>query len=333
MTFHINLTSSLHPKPPYPNSVNMSDPQNDLILITCASGKQSSALIPHLLPHYPHLRLQCHSSTSAATLSQKYPDAEVVTADLSSPDDCTRILANATAAFLVLPPFHPHESQLGISFIDACTSQLDSKGPFTHLVYSSVIHPILQKLLNHNVKRHVEEYLIESGLNYTILQPTHMMEMLPLAKLMQDEQAVYHCNWKPETRFSFVTTRDIGEAAAKVLMQREMHFAATYQLVSTPTPLSYVEACGIVSKVIGKQVKVQQKGFEDAVETSIKMINGGKEPPKQMKEIGARMFLYYNERGLVGNCNVLKWLLGRKTTGYEEWVRMKVEEIEQSKAS
>jgi len=34
---------------------------------------------------------------------------------------------------------------------------------------------------------------------------------------------------------------------------------------------------------------------------------------------------------LIGNCNVLRWLLGRETTGYEEWVRMRVEEIKQNK--
>jgi uncharacterized protein YbjT (DUF2867 family) len=311
----------------------MSDHQEEIILITCASGKQSSALIPHLFRHYPNLRLQCHSSSSATTLSQKYPSAEIVQADLSKSSDCTRILANITAAFLVLPPFHPHETNLGTSFIDACLAQQNSGGPFKHLVYSSVIHPILQKLLNHDVKRYVEEYLIESSLNYTILQPTHMMEMLPLQKLMEDKEPVYQCNWSPGTKFSFVTTKDIGEAAAKALMQRELHYAATYQLVSTPSPLSYIEACGIVSEVIGKKVTVQQKSFEDAVETSIKMINGGNDPPKQMKEIGARMFLYYNERGLVGNCNVLKWLLGRETTGYEEWARTRFEEIKQSKSS
>lgn len=307
----------------------MPDHQKELILITCASGKQSSALIPHLLQDYPNVRLQCHSSSSETSLSSKYPNTEVVQADLANKDDCIRILANVTACFLVLPPFHPHETQLGINFIDACVAQKGSGGPLQHLVYSSVIHPILQKLLNHDVKRYVEEYLIESGLNYTILQPTHMMEMLPLAKLLEDKEPVYQCNWNPATKFSFVTTKDVGEAAAKVLKQREMHYAATYQLVSTPQPLSYIEACEIVSRVIGKQVKAQHKGFEDAVETSIKMINGGKEPPKQMKEIGARMFLYYNERGLIGNCNVLKWLLGRETTGYEEWVKMRVEEFQQ----
>jgi hypothetical protein len=34
---------------------------------------------------------------------------------------------------------------------------------------------------------------------------------------------------------------------------------------------------------------------------------------------------------LIGNRNVLKWLLGRETTGYEEWVRMRVGEIQQRK--
>ncbi|KAH0371327.1 NAD(P)-binding protein, partial [Aureobasidium melanogenum] len=305
----------------------MPDHQNDLILITCASGKQSSALIPHILKSHKRIRLQCNSDTSAKSLSEKYPSTEVVQADLFSATDCTRILKDVSVCWLVLPPFHPHETTLGTTFIDACVSQAASGGPFEHLVYSSVIHPILRKLLNHDCKRYVEEYLIESGLNYTILQPTHMMEMLPLAKLMEQEKPVYPCNWDPATKFSFVTTRDIGEAAAKILEQRENHIAATYQLVSTAVPLNYIEVCEIVSKLIGKEVKAEKKGFEDAVDTSIKMINGGKEPPKPMKEIGSRMFLYYNERGLIGNNNVLGWLLGRETTGYEEWVKIRVEEI------
>ncbi|CAD0090040.1 unnamed protein product [Aureobasidium vineae] len=309
----------------------MPDFQNDLILITCASGKQSTALIPHIQRSYKKIRLQCNSSTSAQSLQDRYPDSEIVQADLANSDDCHRILKDVTACFLVLPPFHPHETTLGVNFIDACIAQKDNGGPLEHVVYSSVIHPILTKLLNHDCKRYIEEYLIESVVSYTILQPTHMMEMLPLHKLMQEEKPIHSVNWNPATRFSFVTTRDIGEAAGKVLRERERHVAATYQLVSTAVPLSYVEACAIVSKVLGKEVKAEHKGFEDAVDTSIKMINGGKEPPKAMKEIGARMFLYYNERGLIGNSNVLRWLLEREPTGYEEWVRLRVKEIEDQK--
>lgn len=305
----------------------MPDFQNDLILVTCASGKQSAALIPHIFKSYKNIRLQCSSSSSAQSLSKRYPGTEVVQADLFKADDCTRVLKDVTACWLVLPPFHPHETTLGTTFIDACVAQKESGGPFTHLVYSSVIHPIIQKLLNHDCKRYVEEYLIESGLDYTILQPTHMMEMLPLARLMDQEKPVHFSNWDPATKFSFVTTKDVGEAGARVLEQREKHVAATYQLVSTATPLSYTEACEIASKAIGKEIKAAHKGFEDAVNTSIKMINGGKEPPKAMKEIGARMFLYYNERGLIGNNNVTRWLLGREPTSYEDWAKMKAEEV------
>lgn len=125
---------------------------------------------------------------------------------------------------------------------------------------------------------------------------------------------------------------DVAEAAAKVITRAEEHYFATYQLVSTALPLSYTQVCSLVGKHIGKEVAVKQKSFQDAVNISIKMINGGKEPPAATKEIGARMFLYYNERGLVGNNNVLGWLLGREPTSYENWLKLKVEEINGQKA-
>ncbi|THW13058.1 NAD(P)-binding protein [Aureobasidium pullulans] len=316
-----------------PNLLNMPDFNNDLILITCASGKQSSALIPHLLKSSKKLRLQCNSSKSKQMLSSKYPGVEVVQADMASPSDCHRILDGVTTCHLVDPPFHPHETQLGINMIDAAISQQSSSsGPFTHMIYSSVIFPHLRKLLNHDCKRYTEEYLIESGLNYTILQPTHMMEMLPLALLMSQKSPIYQANWNPDTKFSFVTVLDVAEAAAKVITHAEEHYFATYQLVSTALPLSYTQVCELVGKHIGKDVAVKQKSFQDAVNISIKMINGGKEPPAATKEIGARMFLYYNERGLVGNNNVLGWLLGREPTSYESWLKLKVEEINGQKA-
>lgn len=41
----------------------------------------------------------------------------------------------------------------------------------------------LRKMMNHNCKRYVEEYVMESGLPYTILQPTTFMDNLPLPLL------------------------------------------------------------------------------------------------------------------------------------------------------
>ena len=66
--------------------------------------------------------------------------------------------------------FFPYETQLGYTMVDAACRE-SQVGNLKHFVYSSVLHPRIRKLLNHDCKRYVEEYLVESGLNYTIVQP------------------------------------------------------------------------------------------------------------------------------------------------------------------
>lgn len=184
-------------------------------------------------------------------------------------------------------------------------------------------------MLNHDCKRYVEEALVESGIPHTILQPTHLNDTFPLAKLMQEDKPVYEANWDPEVKFSFCATKDLGEAGARVLEQREKHYWATYEMVSTPAPISYTEAVKIVGEEIGKEVQIKRRSYEEAVEFMIGMVGGatphGRDP--ETKEIGKRMILYYNERGLVGNCNVMEMVLGRKPLSYRDWVREKVGEL------
>lgn len=182
--------------------------------------------------------------------------------------------------------------------------------------------------MNHDCKRYVEEYLVESGLNYTVLQPTHLMETMPLAMLMDAPEPVYPANWDPTTKFSFVSSKDIGEAAANILKAREKHYFGTYQLVGTPQPLDYVEVLQIISRVIGKEVTIKQRSFGEAADVGIKILTGGKEPPLATKEIGSRMFLYYSDRGLIGNPTVLEMLIGHKTLDYKSWAEKKVKEIQ-----
>ena len=120
--------------------------------------------------------------------------------------------------------------------------------------------------MNHDCKRYIEEYLIESGLSYTILQPTHFMDLFPIPQFVREkgDEVVYSANWNPEIEFSFVALRDLGEAAEKVLVEREKHFAATYPVVGTEG-MSYNRACKIAGELVGKKIVVKQKGFEEAV--------------------------------------------------------------------
>lgn len=303
----------------------------ELIVLTCASGNQCAHLIP-LLYNEHKLRLVVNSENSAKKLKDQWPGADVVQADLQEPKDAQRILKGATAAFHLGPPFHARETEIGYNMVDAAVEETE-QGNFKHLVFSSVIDTQLRKLLNHDVKRYIEEYLIEAGadgkLNYTILQPTHFMDMFPVKMFMQNEHPVFVPNWDPDVLFSFIALKDLGEAAANVLNQREKHYFAHYAIVSTP-PISYTEFVKTVSKEIGKEIRIEQCSFEDRVARFFKLVGLGEDPHPRSRDAGERMLLYYNTRGLIGNPNILRFLLGREPTSHVEWARLQVQAAKES---
>ncbi|KAI9816249.1 MAG: hypothetical protein M1827_001850 [Pycnora praestabilis] len=300
------------------------NPNKDLVLITCASGKQCSHLLPLLVQKWKHLRLVVNSSTSEQRLKKQYTDAEVIKADLADPHETRRIFQGVTAVYHVGPSFHPHETEIGYNMIDAALASAE-KGILKHFVYSSVLDSQIRKLTNHDCKRYVEEYLIESGLPYTILQPTHFMDTFPVPLLMSQESPVYSALWNPKIEFSYIALRDLGEASARVLEQRETHLMAIYPLVGTSPPMSYNRVCEIVSHKIGKQIKVTQKPFDEAVSAVLIRTFGTEQVHPHTQETAQRMLLYYSNHGLIGNPNVLQWLLGRKPTSYDEWTDIQVQ--------
>ncbi|KAK4553655.1 hypothetical protein LTR86_009153 [Recurvomyces mirabilis] len=288
----------------FPISIMSVDEHNDLLLITAARGKQATGLLPHL-KDWRRLRLQVNSKASQDRLQKQWPDAEVVMADLASQAGCDRILEGVAACYLVTPGFHEHETEMGYHVIDAACVQ---GSDFKHLVFSSVLHSCVRKMINHDSKRYIEEYLVESGLPYTILQPTTLMENLPIVKLYGEAEPTHTMLWNPSTVFSFVTTRDAGEAAANIFAEREKHLHATYELVSTPKPLSYNEAISIVSEELGKEVRIKQLPIDEGAKIFAAMLNHGdiKEATFANRQGPARMFMYCNDKGLIGNANVLE---------------------------
>ena len=310
-----------------PKAMNV-DFDDEILLVTAAGGKQARALLKHIASKWKNLRLNVSSNASKERLQKQYPHAEVDTHDVSDPNACKKLFEGVAACYMVTPVFHPHEAECGYNMIDAALHNISNGGPFKHMLHSSVLHPLLRALTNHDCKRMVEEYLVESGLPYTIIQPTHIMETVSISSLMKQNEPVLPRFWNPETPFSFVTARDIGEAAANILIQREKHFYATYQLVSTAAPLSYTQAGGIISEEIGRKVKLDWRSVEDGIETMIGAVTGVQaENASWVSKQGlGRMLLHYNDRGLIGNSNVLEMVLGRKPISYQEWVKLEVEE-------
>lgn len=127
-------------------------------------------MIPALYqPSFPayRIRLVTHSKNSPERLSQQYPDAEVIQASLDSLRDCSLILNGVTTITYVSPISTNKKSS---------SAGTNRHYKFAQFIFSSVIHPQVRKLVNHDRKRLTEEYLVESGLWYTILQPSHFVD-------------------------------------------------------------------------------------------------------------------------------------------------------------
>lgn len=297
---------------------------SELIVLTCASGKQCSQIIPLLYRQQQQssssyrLRLVVHSEASLARLSQQYPAAEVIRADLDDLDTCSRILDGASTLYYVSPTFSPHEVQFGTNVIDAAVNESRKPGSkFAHFVFSSVLHPEISKLLNHDRKRLIEEYLVESSLQYTILQPSHFADNA-IGRLLSlrdapEQNPIYVAAFDPEVAFSFSCVRDHAEVSVKVIRERSRHFYATYQLVST-LPMKYSDYVRSVGAVLGKDIQIKQMPYEEAIEVYCRLVFGKVDVAQNLRDGPERLLLYYNRRGIIANPGVLEWLLGRPPT-------------------
>lgn len=303
------------------------DPQNDLLLITCASGKQASALLP-LLSGWKRIRLAVNSDSSKERVSKQYPHAEVIQTDLYSPTNTAALMKDVTTVVHIGPSYHPHETEIGYMMIDAALAAYDhGKGTLKHFVLSSVLNTQFRKMMNHDCKRYIEEYIMESGLPYTILQPTTFMDNLPIAIFVQQENPAFKSAWSTDVKFSWICLRDLSAVMKTVLEEREKHFYAQYPLVSTHATLSFDEALKIVGRKLSKEIEVSVAEYRVAVGNLLVRLHGTTDVDPRTKDAAQRMILFYDNRGLVGNSNVLEWVLGRKATQFDEWVDLKVKEV------
>lgn len=259
--------------------------------------------------------------------------------DMADQNETIKMLRDVTSVYHIGPSFHHQELEIGYNMINAAVEEA-RMGNFKHFVMASVINTQIRKLMNHDVKRYIEERLIESGLKFTILQPSIFMDVFPIPLLMSQEKPVYMANWNTELPFSFTALKDLGEAGARILCEREKHYLAQYQLVSTD-PLTYKEAVGIVSKAIGKNIEIKDRTHEDALKFYMNMLFGLGPHHPISRDTTERLLIYCklslllemvihqicksqsqlmidSNHSLIGNTNVLEWLLGRKTTSFME---------------
>ncbi len=278
-----------------------------MILVTGAGGKTGRVVLKALAARGEAVRAFVHREEQASAV-RALAAQEAVVADMRDEATLRRALEGVRAVYHICPNVNPDEQVIGNLAIGAARST-----GVERFVYHSVLHPHIKAMPHHWNKLRVEEALLESGLPFTILQPTAYMQNVLAGWEAIVERGVYSVPYPVETRLSLVDLEDVAEAAAIVLTEPG-HAGATYELVGTEA-MTQVEVAKGLSQKLGRTVRAEAQ----SVETWERWARASGMGDYQIETL-IKMFRYYERFGLTGNPHVLGWLLRRPPTTFEAFV-------------
>jgi uncharacterized protein YbjT (DUF2867 family) len=281
-----------------------------MILITGAGGKTGRTLVKRL----SNIESVCafiHHVEHVPVVKSLGAD-KVIVGDMRDASAIRSAMRGVRAIYHICPNMSPDELVIGNLVIGEA-----HKAGVEHLIYHSVLHPQTEKMKHHWQKLRVEEMIFESGLPFTILQPAPYMQNLLAGWKSIIEDGVLRVPYSIQSKFSFVDLEDVAEVASTVLRGAN-HINAIYELAG-PLPMSHVEVAEIFNRISRRSVHAEKEEIQDW-RMRAKGLND------DTLENLVKMFEYYDRWGLIGNPNVLRWLLKREPTQLESFVERKLKE-------
>ena len=189
------------------------------------------------------------------------PLAELARGDLLRPATLERAMRGVRGAYLVTPPSISYEEEIacGTNFIASAR-----KAGLSRLVFQSVLYADLPMPL-HATKGVVERELRSSGVPYVILRPGVFLEpsLQALFAFALAGRSTMPSQLRPERRLSWVSVRDVGEAAAEALTRPGLE-GRRFD-VASPEQASLEELAAVVRAELGTAPRLEfdPRGIQD----------------------------------------------------------------------
>ena len=223
-------------------------------------------------------------------------DVEVVRGDQREVDDLVAALEGCAAVYAIAPNVSPHERAMARAVVAACGT-----AGVPRLVFHSVIHPQLSAMPHHADKAAAEEAVIESGLDWTILQPNaYLQNLAGYAALLR--AGTYRVPYATDRGLAMVDLRDVASVAADCLVGG-VGVHGCFEL-SGPAEVSADEVAGVAGAILGTEV-IAERWDPDAWAEAQEMSDAARDRLHAM-------FVHYDRHGSPGDATVLGLLLGRR---------------------
>lgn len=279
-----------------------------MILVTGSAGKTGRSVIQALVARGVPVRALVYRQEQIQTV-KSIGARDVLVGDMTSQAVMEGAVQDIRAVYHICPNVSPDEIEIGQTVIAAAR-----KAGVDHFVFHSVLKPQTEAMPHHWNKLRVEELLVESGLTYTILQPAVYMQNILAHWEQITNEGIFPIPYPADTSLSLVDLRDVAQAAANV-MTEPRHAYATYELVGVEG-LSQNEVARILGQELDREVQVKVV----PIETWRSQAREAGLGDYQLDTLTS-MFRYYSRHHLLGNPQVLGWILGRPPTKLDVFVR------------
>jgi uncharacterized protein YbjT (DUF2867 family) len=212
----------------------------DTILVTGATGHLGNAVVEALLDEGLNVRAATRQTTKIKWTDQVRP----VLFDFDDQGLHKAALDKVSGVFLIAPPLDHRAPEKLIPFIDKAKAM-----EVRHVVFNSAFKMDSDE---HNPLRIVEQYLMKSGLDFTILRPNFFMENFStgwLGPTIQNNGGMWLA--ADDAGTSFISVVDIARVAASCF--KEKRSGKQFDLTGREA-LSYGQAARIISDVSGRTV-------------------------------------------------------------------------------
>lgn len=281
------------------------------ILVTSSTGLTGKAIVKRLSTDGAKVRAMIHSASRHDNMIA-LGAAETVIATIENQEDLRRAMTGMDAVVYICPTAHPKEAEIGKIAIDTA-SELGIK----RFIYQSVLNSIEPQLPHHRQKLQVEQYLLESHLNYSILRPAAFMQNILTAvdSLLKDHIFIQKFFTDIESS-NLINLIDINDYASIVsIITHNMKYSYGSYDLSGPQNLSAKDMVTAMSSVVGAEIKLHFITDNEFIEISDRQ----KVPETKLRTLLA-MFQSYNRFGFKGNPIVSQTLLGKKLTDFQTYL-------------
>ncbi len=275
------------------------------VLMVGATGKFAGLVVPELTKRGAIVRALVRDG-SKAEQAQHQGAAETAIGDLNDAASLRRAAEGVDAVFHINPAFAPDEAEMGVAMVEA------AKATGVHkFIFSGVIHPSIAKMRNHSAKQPVEEALYESGMDFTVLQPTMFMQNVEGSWKTIVEKSRFALPYSKEKKASYVDYRDVAEAAALAATGDKLSYG-TFEL-SAPGMYNRVEVAALMSEALRRTIEAGELSFDEwSAATQL--------PAGPVRDGLQRMYADYDQYGFPGgNALVLRAILGREPRTLQQY--------------